>query len=489
MVDINYLEEERKKLWESILKLEEQLKNNYKELEKQINNRSSDYEKEAKQHSKKASEYRNKCESSLEISSTYLSQIKEILDNLHKESQVIQKLNDEIKSSHTEVTNTHNQIKEYSNTIADQKEILTKNIEILNTFFEEREEYKEQIETLQRYFNEGEDFALKQKAIYNESTSRKKEIEQLYNEIYGITTEEENGNELHIKGLKDKLEKSYDSITENLNKFEFEIKDKTNTTQKQIDSFLLNKEEIFSELEKDWNLKYQILIEKIENLLPKALTTGLSYAYTQKKDDEIIELRKSQSQFQMATLGLVGVSIIPFILSIIFLYQGIGLEEVIMRVPRLVLAILPLYVPVLWLAYSANKNMRLSKRLIEEYTHKEVLSKTFEGLSTQTENIKEQSVSSELKIKLLYNLISVSSENPGKLISDYDKTDHPLNDALDKSLKLANAVDKLTEIPGMKQIANILNKQSDKIIRETSEKISEGLELIQTSSPEEEENN
>jgi hypothetical protein len=62
--------------------------------------------------------------------------------------------------------------------------------------------------------------------------------------------------------------------------------------------------------------------------------------------------------------------------------------------------------------------------LIEEYTHKGVLSKTFEGLATQIEELGDSETSNELRVKLLFNLLHVNSENPGKLISDYKTTDH-----------------------------------------------------------------
>ncbi len=146
----------------------------------------------------------------------------------------------------------------------------------------------------------------------------------------------------------------------------------------------------------------------------------------------------------------------------------------------------PLYIPVLWLAYSANKSLKLSKRLIEEYTHKEVLSKTFEGLSQQIENIEDKDISSDLRTKLLYNIIEVNSENPGKLITDYNKSDHPLMDALDKSFKLANAVDKLSEIPGLSKLAAVLDKKSKRIIKEKQEKTNEGLDVLSKDNDEEE---
>jgi len=150
----------------------------------------------------------------------------------------------------------------------------------------------------------------------------------------------------------------------------------------------------------------------------------------------------------------------------------------------MVLSILPLYIPIVWLAYSSNKKINLSKRLIEEYTHKEVLSKTFEGLSKQIENIEDKEVSSELKIKLLHNILSVSSENPGKLISDYNTADHPLMDALDKSAKLNDAINVISKIPGLSKLSNILESRANKINQEQEEKISLGLEDAENSSNE-----
>lgn len=169
-------------------------------------------------------------------------------------------------------------------------------------------------------------------------------------------------------------------------------------------------------------------------------------------------------------------SLFPFIVSIAFLVGGKSLAETIYEMPRAVLSILPLYIPVLWLAYSFNRKMNLSKRLIEEYTHKEVLSKTFEGLSTQIQNIKDSDVSADLKARLLYNILEVSSENPGKLISNYDKSDHPLMDALDKSVKLHNSIDYLSKIPGMSKLVDVLNKRADELLDKTSTKAVAGIE-------------
>jgi len=133
----------------------------------------------------------------------------------------------------------------------------------------------------------------------------------------------------------------------------------------------------------------------------------------------------------------------------------------------------------MWVAYSSNRKLNLSKRLIEEYAHKETLSKTFEGLSHQINNIDDKDISNDLRVKLLYNILEVNSENPGKLISDYDKSDHPLMDALDKSIKLTNAVAKLSNIPGFAKLASSIEKKSQKIFEEQKRKAEAGIDSIE----------
>lgn len=132
----------------------------------------------------------------------------------------------------------------------------------------------------------------------------------------------------------------------------------------------------------------------------------------------------------------------------------------------------------MWVAYSADKRIKLSKRLIEEYSHKEVLSKTFEGLSKQINDIEDTEISLELRSRLLYNILEVSSENPGKLISDYNKSDHPLMDALDKSVKLGNAVEKLANIPGFTKLALNLEKRAKTFVKTQEVMAEKGFETI-----------
>ena len=101
------------------------------------------------------------------------------------------------------------------------------------------------------------------------------------------------------------------------------------------------------------------------------MTAGLSSAFSSKKDVEVASSVELQKRFNQGIYFMITVSLIPVVVSVYFLYKGIAFEEVIIRLPRLVLAIIPMYIPVLWFTYSANKKLNLSKRLIEEYSHRE----------------------------------------------------------------------------------------------------------------------
>jgi hypothetical protein len=97
---------------------------------------------------------------------------------------------------------------------------------------------------------------------------------------------------------------------------------------------------------------------------------------------------------------------------------------------------MPLYIPLIWTTISANKKVNLSKRLIEEYSHKQVLSMTIQGLSNQIDELDNDDIAEELRTQLLASFLKVTSENPGKLISDYQKSDNPMLNFFDRDRKV-----------------------------------------------------
>jgi conjugal transfer/entry exclusion protein len=431
-------------------------RNEIDELKKEIAKKPSDDINEARQALKKCTEYKNRCaDAENTINSMHSNVAKKSLD-IKAEFEKIEQYKINISRINELSKDTENDIEKIQEKIA-----------LIDTLFEGKENLDSNIEDLTNIYNTGTDVSNKINAIYNGIKKKKDEIETLSYEIFGYEETDEENISSHVDGLKDELEQSYIAIEKDLEKLEKALTDLDSNTNSKYDQFLKSKEATYNSLVKD-----------IEELLPRALTAGLSHAFSDKRESEIIEGNKLLKTFKSSIIGLVAISLIPFSVSIYLLISGNTLIEVINNMPRMVLSILPLYVPIVWLAYSSSKKINLSKRLVEEYTHKEVLSKTFEGLSKQIENIEDDDMSSELRVKLLYNILSVSSENPGKLISDYNTADHPLMDALDKSTKLSDAVESLSKIPGLSKLSKILEHKANEIQRVQDKKAKAGLEAV-----------
>lgn len=454
---IDYLETERIKLWEKLLYIEDLYSKNSTELER-----------DSWQNNRKISEFRNKCEASKEEALLHLESIRAKLDELKQLNSEYKNFSGEIDVIKTDVLSWKDEIESIYNEIIERKNSIEISIAKLEEIFSQQSLYVQKINKLEEITSKGEEASSKIDAIFKSVLPRKKEIDDLYFEIIGYKeSDEKTGKETKIAGLKGQLEEAYVDIERNFSEL-----------TKNFDKFTIESNNTINQFLTDWEAKYLGIYKKIESLLPNALTAGLSSAYQKKREDEIEASRILEKNFKSSIAFLVAISLIPFFVSIYFLIDNVSLEDVVLKMPRMVLSILPLYIPILWVAYSSNKKINLSKRLIEEYTHKEVLSKTFEGLSSQISNIEDSEVSSELKIKLLFNMLEVSSENPGKLISDYNKSDHPLMEALDKSIQLTNAVNKLGKIPGFSKLAKKLDERAESILEENERKANAGLGTV-----------
>jgi tetrahydromethanopterin S-methyltransferase subunit B len=472
--DYEYLDEERRKLWHKVNSVETEL---HQRISDEIAKIPEDYVNESRQASKKASEYRNKSEEAKNLTFQYLSESENNLLEIKTIAETTETLNTAIRNDADEASINKTNIKIIYDDVELSKSSIEDNVQKLEELFEDYDSFLDKISKLQDILTKGNDTSSKIETLYKSLLVRKNEIDQIYYDIFGYS-ETENGVETQVEGLKDKLEKSYDDLGQNIKTSEDAIAKVRSDAIDNYDIFQQLKQSAFDSNTIKWNSTYDNLITKIEALLPNALTAGLSSAYSQKKDAEIKEYSVLNKAFIGAIWGLVLISLIPFIISIVSIVEKKSFDQVLLDMPRLVLSILPLYIPILWVAYSSNRKMNLSKRLSEEYSHKEVLSKTFEGLSTQINNISDVKISNDLRNKLLYNILEVSSENPGKLISDYNKSDHPLMDALDKSVQLAIAFEKLEKIPGLSKLADKLNKKSKSILAEEDEMANKGLDSL-----------
>jgi len=432
---------------------------------------SPEYAKEAKEASRRTSEYRNKAFQTLEEAKNFLNSIEShnsiIEQNKIISADLIEKIKGDFESFNTE----NNLALENLNTLNERIEQLNETISTFEETIENHPDLETEIIELETSITKIKENESKSSQLIKSITNRKIELQTLYNEILGYEEKDDEGNITKINGYKQELLESLEGLEERASDYKEEFDElEKNTSDRTTNLLKVNSEKI-SEQIKDWEDKYEKLNKKIESLLPNAVTAGLSHAFSKKKEDEDKSYEKHKKQFGYGIAGMIAVSLIPFLISVFTLFGNDSLDVIINRAPKLVIAILPLYIPVLWLSISSSKKMNLSKRLIEEYSHKEVLSKTFEGLSRQIHDLEENNTSKELKLKLLQDFLQMYSENPGKLISDYNKSNHPIMELLENSNKLDKTILKVQKFPGLNKVAEIIEKKSERKINQVADGI------------------
>ncbi len=467
-------------------------------IEAAMSVRATDSEQSAKSAAERAAEHAAAANDSGEHVKAALQEIErykesalEELESLKKEITTVSTLNENLKTEIATTQGIYSNFLENKEEIDSEIESLSKKMEGASEQLALAEKLPEAVEQAQSSLNEAKTLGESIKNTLSHAVSRKSEIDELHKLILGEDIDDADGESQHIDGMKDELDASYKALAETSANLEGSVKNLIGDITVRHNTLLENRQNEYDILLNTASARYEQINAQITGLLPGAMAEGLSAAYDKKKDSEEISLSKFEQRFSYAIFGLVGISIIPFAVDIYLLaFEGKDLVQVVKDTPNLIVSILPIYFPVLWLAYSTNKKSNLSKRLIEEYTHKSVLGKTFSGLSNQIETLQNQgAVKEELRIKLLFNILQVSAENPGKLITDYNKSDHPLMDALEKSSKLTESLENISKIPGLSAIAKRLSEKSDFELRRQSEKVNAGLraneKLDAAASPEE----
>lgn len=377
-----------------------------------------------------------------------------------QQKRQIEEFHEESESLRDEVSELKNEMNKALSESSIKLQEINQNLTQLSGLPEKLIEANNQISQINDKFKQVED-------VVSHSVKKKSQIDELHKAIMGQDIKTEEGDVEHVDGLKEELEAAYDEFDERLKNLEGEI----NNVIKDINSN-------FSALLNNSSSDYDAVSNKLKSLLPDALAAGLSAAYEKKKTEEEKSLKESITFFNRLILALVIISCLPFAVDSYLLFiDKVPLLEVLKDTPNLLIVMLPLYFPILWLAYSTNKRANLSKRIIEEYTHKAVLGRTYEGLSNQINSISNtDGISDELRVKLLFNILQVSAENPGKLISDYNKSDHPLMEALENSEKLGSSIDRLENLPGFSALIAKLLSKSKKKLKEAEESIEKGLD-------------
>lgn len=462
MATEDYLEQERKKLWDKVTSLQ----NDLDAFKSDVFEKIPDLELVAEEASKSVKAHETSSLESKQSIDVALSEIK----TMHS---AVSDLSDKVSIDHANVKTVSKLCDETQPKLVAANEEMIK----LRTALDEYDDCLLKIEGISVSHKEGEEANSKIMHLHTASLKRKDEIDKLYLSIFGYKAKDEETGELRtVEGLKDELDNSYTELESSIESANTKLDEIYQGAETERATFISDKTKEFERQINYWRSEHTALTNKIKELLPDALTTGLSHAFSEKRKSEISSGRRLYFTFFLAILLLVCVSLIPFFVNYHQFNEGKLLDEIINDIPKTLALILPMYIPIAWLAYSSSKKLNLSKRLVEEYTHKEVLSKTFEGLSSQIESISDEGISSDLRIKLLYNLLDVSAENPGKLISNYDSTDHPLIEILESSSKLGTKMEKLDRIPGLSKLSKILNDRMNNTLKKQGELIEEVLE-------------
>ncbi|WP_028862414.1 hypothetical protein [Psychromonas aquimarina] len=464
------LQEEKGYLWDEIDRINSKI-SSQKESVDNISKNAPEHFKELQLSAKDASYYKNRAQeqfNAVENSVSKIDAIKTEIEALTTDAKLhAEYLNEQKTQAKTSLVN----IAEYETTINDSKESIANTIDILSELADQKEDLEESINAINTFSEETKEVAGRVKSLMSGFVKDRNEIKELHSKIFGYKTENEDGEFDYVEGLSSELETSYENIKSKLEILGNNISEAETELTNNLNQSKENAERDFNNYIHDCDIEQDEVMKQIKSLLPNALTAGLAGAYEAKTTREENQLSKHDSSFNIAIALLIFCSLLPIAFNIYRLFTNVPLAEVLKDIPVIITMMFPLYMPILWVAYSSSKKYKLSKRLIEEYTHKGVLSKTFEGLSKQVQDIKEDDISRELRNKLLYNLIDVNSENPGKLISDYNKSDHPLMEALDKSSQLADALSKVERVPVLSSLVKHFAEKQSKIIEVNNDKI------------------
>ncbi|PAW08910.1 hypothetical protein B6K85_19640 [Vibrio sp. V1B] len=469
------IDEEKEHLWKAISAIKTQLYEQSQSLS-ELGKSAPELYQEIVNDSRNISRYRNRANERSKEVELIVTSIEEAKSAIEKAQDEVNQAKQGIDTQRSESEEVFLEQKQKLQNLVQQQDKIEEMHEELITFTSQKDSLQESIDQIQDQLTESESSNKRISNLLTGALAQQKSIKAIHEEIFGYVHSDD-GEEVVVGGLKEELDTSYTKLKEDLNNFNKEVAKASKTQQTILSEIETNYAESLSNFKNDSETKYHAIVAKINSLLPSALTAGLSGAYIDKIKIEKEELKKHESSFNKSIMALVACSLLPFafVAARIFILRE-NFDTVIEDAPMLFSIMLPVYAPILWVAYSSNKSYKLSKRLIEEYTHKEVSSRTFEGLSTQIASIGKDSASEELRTKLLFNLLNVNSENPGKLISDYNNSDHPILDAIDKSSKLTDALGKLGNVPMLSQLLNHLNAREKERLATKAQETEKTLE-------------
>lgn len=227
--------------------------------------------------------------------------------------------------------------------------------------------------------------------------------------------------EKEFSQTKDKLDKFYIKIFGTL-----ENNQRVGGLEQEIDE-IYNQLDEYDKQQKD---KIKVWSDEIENLLKGATNASLASSYEKSKESYTNAIYGWNIAFILSMLSIVGIAVWGFVEVADKLSEPLAILGAI-------LVRLPFYIPLAWLAIFSTQRRNESKRLQEEYKHKETLARSFLGYKQQIDEIQSDSSQDDMNLakKLMENLVEMTNENPNKSLDKIKKENMPMIDFFEKLSK------------------------------------------------------
>lgn len=179
---------------------------------------------------------------------------------------------------------------------------------------------------------------------------------------------------------------------------------------------------------------------EIEGLLKNATNASLASAFEMFRVETEKLKNQSEKYFFWAMLALVTAIFIPYIPCI---------KEWMFESTDIYINLLKRFLftgPFIWMAYHLSRKTNQYFRLEQEYAHKAVVSRSFEGYKSQVlELYKDNPASNAMLEKLLTGSIDTISKNPAEVLDSVKATNHPMQDIKENLTGIIDPITKLID--------------------------------------------
>jgi hypothetical protein len=329
----------------------------------------------------------------------------------------------------------------------------------IQCFGEEEDSYKTKLSELDNAYTR----ILDDDGYLEKIEAANKEADEYRDEILEYKTELLDGDSEN-ESIKQQIHELNQEMLSNQIKMETFIRDyivgETSVTQEKDGSEkttkIKSKKELIDELHKSFELHIEAEKTKIagfidafesykaakqleiEGLLKGATNASLASAFESFRSQTETLKKESEKYFFGTIIALVVAIILPYVpwfKTWMFVSDNVYVE-LLKRV---------LFTgPLVWLAYYQAKKTNQYFRLEQEYAHKAVVSRSFEGYKSQVlELYKDNSVSQDMLQKLLVGSIETIAKNPAEVLDGIKGSSHPLEDIKEN---LSGFVDPITKL-------------------------------------------